>query len=418
MRQTASLWTDWRWGDRSVPVVISSAHPDCAGPHLSERTIMAASEPETEKHIILCLVADEQVIDRFPAAVRYLQVGIIDEPISVVLVVPDHPRADDLVSGPTKMIRHRLMSSWPLGRWAMRGVIADVLRHLDSLDQSATVIVHGLALSVVPLAAAIAEAVDCEFVLNVASTNALDDRNLMRWMDRASAIVTPAEAIRRAVGASPLASKAAEIVPLGVMCDRAPSGFNQSENDPVLLFVGALTAEAGADALLRAAKQTLRTHPNLRLFILGRGPAEASLRHLAAALDISAQVTFTGRIEHMRAAMRASDIFCMPAALTAFREEPIHALASGMAVVAAEGVYCDGLVHRQTALRFPDGDEHAMADRFDTLLDDPEAARVLAATGQAYARSHHAVSRMVADYVRIYRKLAGRHDSLPMPGGG
>ncbi len=378
---------------------------------------MAVSEPEIEQRIALCLVADEQVIDRFPTAVRYLQVGLIDEPINVMLVVPDHPRAAALTSGPTTVIRHRPMP-WPLGHWAPRGVIADVLRHVETLKQNTTVIVHCLTLSAAPLAAAIAEAVEGEFVLNVASTSVIEDRQLMRWLDHASEIITPAEAIHRAIRASPLASKTADIVPLGVSSDGVPAAFSQPDNDPVLLFAGSLTENAGADALLRAMKQTLRTHPNLRLFVLGRGPAESSLRHLVAGLDISANVTFTGRIEHMRSAMRVSDIFCMPAALRVFREEPIHALAAGMAVVAAEGIYCDGLVHRQTALLFPDGDEHTMAEQFDFLLSDPERSRAMAATGQAYARSHHAVSRMVADYVRIYRKLAGRHDSLPMTDGG
>ncbi len=378
---------------------------------------MAAADSETTKRIILCLVADEHVIDRFPAAVRYLQVGLIDEPINVILVVPDHPRAATLASGPTVVIRHRPMP-WVLRHWAPRGVIADVLRRIESIEQSATVIVHCLALSAAPLGAAIAEAVHSEYILNVASTAVLEDRHLMRWLGHASEIITPAEDIHRAILASPLASKPADVVPLGVLSDSAPAAFGQPKNDPVLMFAGALTEDAGVDALLRAAKQTLRNHPNLRLFILGRGPAETSLRHLAGALDISSRVTFTGRIEHMRAAMRGSDVFCVPRALRVFREEPIHALASGMAVVAAEGAYCDGLVHRQTALLFPDGDEHEMADRFDRLLADPETSRAMAATGQAYARSHHSVSRMVADYVRIYRKLAGRQDSLPIADAG
>ncbi len=376
---------------------------------------MAAAESDCEKRIILCLVADEQVIDRFPAAVRYLQVGLIDEPVSVILVVPDHPRADTLATGPTAVIRHRPMP-WVLRHWAPRGVIADVLRRIETIEKGASVIVHCLALSAAPLAAAIAEAVESEFVLNVASTVVLEDRHLMRWLGHASEIITPAEDIHRAILASPLASQSADVVPLGVLSDSAPAAFSHPRNDPVLMFAGALTEEAGVDALLRAAKQTLRNHPNLRLFILGRGPAEASLRHLAGALEIADSVTFTGRIEHMRAAMRGSDIFCVPRALRVFREEPIHALAAGMAVVAAEGVYCDGLVHRQTALLFPDGDEHEMADRFDRLLADPEASRAMGATGQAYARSHHGVSRMVDEYVRIYRKLVGRHDSLPMAG--
>ena len=379
-------------------------------------TAVATASPDKSQRFVLCLVADEEVVERFPAVVRYLQVGLIDEPIDVILVLPDNKRALSLASGPTHTITHRKLG-WPYSRWVQRTVIADVQERIEGLPKDRVVIVHGLVLSTAPLAAAIAEATGSELVLHVASTAVLNDLELMRRLERASALITPAAGIHRAIKASPLATKSAKVVHPGMVTGDAPAAFRDARTSPVLIYAGPLTEDCGADALLRSVRRVLSRHSTLQVFIIGKGPAEASLRHLAASLGISLNVTFTGRVEHLRSAMAAGDVFCLPRKLPVFREEPILALATGLAIVAVDGALCDGLVHRQTALLFPDRDEIQMTEHIDHLLENPEFARTMAATGQAHARSHYSVSRMVSDHVRIYRDLVVRHNTLSMPAG-
>ena len=374
---------------------------------------MSAAKSDHSQRLILCLVADEEAIERFPAVVRYLQVGLIDEPVKVILVVPEHNRASTLISGPTSVLSYSKMS-WPFRHWTVRTLISKVQQKIDSIQHDATVIVHGLALTTAPLAAAIATATGGELVLNVSSAAMMDDLDLMRWLDHASALVTPVEAIREAIKTSPLAAKSAEVIPLGVVSEDAPAAFNEPQNTPTVVYAGALTADAGLDTLLLATRHVLQKRAGLQLFILGKGPAESQLRHMAESLNIGLNVTFTGRLEHLRAAMRAADVFCLPHALPVFREELIHAMALGLVVIAARGSFCDDLIDRQTALLFPERDEIELARRIDDLLDQPELARTIAATGQARARSHHSVSKMVAGFLRLYRQLGSRHETLPI----
>lgn len=374
---------------------------------------MSAAQSDHSQRFILCLVADEEVIERFPAAVRYLQVGLIDEPVDVILVVTEHSRASSIVSGPTTVIRHRRLQ-WPFRYWSRRNLVAAVQEKIDSIQRDATVIVHGLALTTAPLAAAIASATGGELILNVSSVTMMASPELTRWLDRAAALVTPVEAIRQAIKASALASKSAEVIPPGVVSEDAPAAFKNSQNTPTVVYAGALAPEAGVDTLLLATRHVLRQHPNLQLFVLGKGSAESNLRQMAESLNIALNVTFAGRLEHLRAAMRAADIFCLPHAQPVFREEPIHAMALGLTVIAAEGAFCDGLVNHQTAVLFPERDEIKLAQRIDDLLNHPDMARTIAATGQARARSHYSVSGMVSNFLRLYRELCGRHEILPI----
>lgn len=383
------------------------------GRHLVGSVAVVETSSESLPRLILCLVADEDVIDRFPTAVRFLQVGLVDEPVDVILVVQEHNRAKSLVSGPTSVVEYRKLT-WPFRHWIGRNVIAEVGERINALHHDGTIIVQGLTLSTAPMAASIATQLGAELVLEVASVAGLQEADSLRALSQASAFIAPTEAIRSVLKASPLEARSVEIIRPGVQTDDAPAAFSDTQRAPSLVFAGALHARSGVDTLLRATKRVLRRHPNVQLFVIGKGPAEGDFRHLARSLDISLNVTFAGRLEPSRPALRAADIFCLPSASPAFREEPIHAMASGLAIVAARGGQCDGLVHRQTALLFAEQDEEDMAAQVCWYLENPRTAKTIGATAQAYAREHHSVSRMVSDYLRVYRRLAGRLGTLSL----
>ncbi|MCD4669278.1 MAG: glycosyltransferase family 4 protein, partial [Actinomycetia bacterium] len=205
-----------------------------------------------------------------------------------------------------------------------------------------------------------------------------------------------------------------ELVPVGVPAKSSPSAFSNQLRSPSLVVAGELTPDAGVETLLHAVKRVLPHHPTLAVFVIGKGPTEQSLRHLANALGIGLHVTFTGRLEHWRTAMEAADIFCLPGLCNVFREEPLHALATGLAIVASEDSPYEELANEETALLFPPGNIEKLADQLRALLDNPERARIFAATAQAQARSCHSASRMIADHVRIYNQVAVRNSSIPI----
>lgn len=370
--------------------------------------------PGSSRRLVLCLVADDDVMDRFPVAARFLQIGLIDEPVDVVLVAPEHGRLGDLAGGHTAVVTYR-RPRWPLRSRAFRR-IADLVRtRIDALARTRDVIVHGLSLTAAPLASMIREAAEGDMVLNVSSAFALKNPDLLPYLDEAAALISPAAAVQEILAASPLTSRKLETVPFGVAADDAPAAFRSRHSDPTILYAGGLTPEAGVDDLFQAMSSLTGRHPTLQTFVLGRGQAEPALRRSVDALGIASRVTLAGPVEQLRAAMRGADIFCVPRAVPVFREEPIHALAAGLALVCAAGVMVDGLMHRHSAMLFPSGDVPALAEQIDFLLENREFARSMAATGQAYARSHHSVSGMVKNYLSIYRGLANRHHTLSMP---
>jgi glycosyltransferase involved in cell wall biosynthesis len=195
----------------------------------------------------------------------------------------------------------------------------------------------------------------------------------------------------------------------------APAAFSNTQRAPSLVYVGTLSNDCTVDLLLRAAKLVLAHHPSLLIFIVGKGPAESTLRHLADSLEMNQNVTFTGKLEHWRLALEAADIFCLPGGQTVFREELVHAMATGLAVVAPANSICDNLLDDQTALLFPPDDHVRMAEQIGRLLEDQGLAHRLATTAQSQVRTGNSISHMVAEHVRIYARLDPRARTIPMP---
>ena len=74
--------------------------------------------------------------------------------------------------------------------------------------------------------------------------------------------------------------------------------FQIAPNDCLLCFCGRLGKEKNVDALLNYWSQTIRPEDHCQLLIIGDGPAKKELQAQAAALGISNQVHFAGKVPH------------------------------------------------------------------------------------------------------------------------
>lgn len=368
------------------------------------------------RRMLLCLVADESVAERFPTALRYLQIGLIDEPIDVLLLIPDTCAHLALDGGPTMLVQYH-HAQWPFSRWNVRAVVETVRCKAAAKPRESGIVVHGMSAGCARLAAVLAGSLNAELVLSVTTTMEMLDPDVAPYLDQAAVLITPSERIQGFLAKSRFAAKTTEMISIGAVAGATPVAFSNPQRAPVLVYAGSLTQDSGVAHVLRAAKRAISDHPALMIVILGRGPAEAELRRLAASLGIASNVTFAGRLEQWRTALGAADVFCQTGGQVQVSEEPLFAMATGLAIVAPQDSVCNGLRDQETALLFPADDHSQMGDRIRRLLGDHALARSLAATAQSYVRSHNSVARMVGEHARVYQRLGTKSDTLPMPKG-
>lgn len=124
-------------------------------------------------------------------------------------------------------------------------------------------------------------------------------RNLLK---RPEVVIAPSAPIRDELVANGVKMKACEVVPTGVDCSRfTPENYDKAFLERygllgkrVLLHVGRLSKEKQLDIVLNAVAKLAPRIPDLRLLVVGKGPAEDEYRALAKRLRVDDRVTFAG----------------------------------------------------------------------------------------------------------------------------
>jgi glycosyltransferase involved in cell wall biosynthesis len=243
-------------------------------------------------------------------------------------------------------------------------------------------------------------------------------RRVVRLADRALAgsvdcFVANAEAVRDALlGHLRPRRPRIEVIPNGFDLRPPPPGppraelraaLGVREDETLLLAVGRLAPQKDYPRLLDAVAR-LAGRPGLRLAIAGDGPERPRLEALLRERPLP--VALLGTRRDVPDLLRAADLFVLSSHIEGFpnvvgeallAERPVVATAAGgVPEVLRDGV--DGRV-------VPVGDAEALAGAIAELLDAPEAARRMAASGARRVRESFSLEAMVRRTEALYDAL-------------
>lgn len=171
---------------------------------------------------------------------------------------------------------------------------------------------------------------------------------------------------------------------------------------PVVVCVSRLVTRKGQDTLIRAMRRIRRRVPDAALLVVGGGPAERRLRHLAREAP-PGSVVFAGQVsaEDLPRYHVAGDVFAMPCRnrLGGLEVEGwgivfIEAAAAGRPVVVGDsGGARETLRDGETGFLIDGDDVAEVADAVATLLADPDLAAAMGKAGRARVEAGYAWSR-------------------------
>jgi glycosyltransferase involved in cell wall biosynthesis len=243
-------------------------------------------------------------------------------------------------------------------------------------------------------------------------------RRVVRFADRALAgsvdcFVANAEAVRDALlGHLRPRRPRIEVIPNGFDLRPPPPGPGRDElraalgvgaADTLLLAVGRLAPQKDYPTLLDALAR-LSGRLGLRLAIAGDGPERPRLEALLRERPLP--VTLLGTRRDVPELLRAADLFVLSSSIEGFPNVVGEALLAERPVVATAAggvpeVMRDGIDGRVV----PVGDADALARAIASLLDDPEAARRMAASGARRVRESFSLAAMVRRTEALYDAL-------------
>ncbi|MHA1314108.1 MAG: glycosyltransferase family 4 protein [Candidatus Helarchaeota archaeon] len=193
------------------------------------------------------------------------------------------------------------------------------------------------------------------------------------------------------------------------------SSFNQElsirdkylEYENIILFVGRLVAQKNVDFLIKAAKNVLKTHPDVLFLIIGDGPEREHLDKLVKELEIRDNVIFKGKIENKDLIKNyfISDIFVLPSNYEGWGLVCIEALAARKPVImtntgCADEVVIDG----HNGYVIPIGDVQTLAKKIIYLIENPEVRKQMGQFGWESIQGKYSLKENAFQYRDLFRK--------------
>ena len=185
------------------------------------------------------------------------------------------------------------------------------------------------------------------------------------------------------------------------------------ENKHVLGFIGSFYAYEGLCLLLQALPRVLSRAPDVRVLLVGGGPAESRLKRKAAEFGVEDKVFFIGRVPHAEVQRYYSlvDILVYPRYSMRLTEivtplKPLEAMAQGRLVLASDvGGHRELIQDGVTGILFKPHDSQDMAVKITDLLDHPERWENLRLAARRFVETERTWPLSVARYKKVYESL-------------
>ena len=172
-----------------------------------------------------------------------------------------------------------------------------------------------------------------------------------------------------------------------------------------IVSVGALYPVKGFTYLIRALKKVVAVRPNVRLSLVGVGPLSQSLKQEVEELGIRERVDFQGWLPpaQVKKELLSSQLMVLPSLSEGLGRVLIEAMACGLPIVATNIGGIPELVHKDVGFLVPSRDSAALAEKMIWLLEHPERAEAMGATGRRNVQRTYSTDRYVDSYRSLFR---------------
>jgi len=179
-----------------------------------------------------------------------------------------------------------------------------------------------------------------------------------------------------------------------------------TDDYPVIGTIGRLVYQKGFSHFLEAARYVYSKKQKVRFVIVGQGPEEAALKHLAESLGISQVCTFAGLRFDVAPILSAFDLFVLSSVLEGLPRIVIEAMAMKRPIIATDidGVR-EELTHNETGLLVPPANSKALANAILSLLEDRDKARQLGSEARKRAEQLFDLENTIKRVENLYEEV-------------
>jgi glycogen synthase len=182
---------------------------------------------------------------------------------------------------------------------------------------------------------------------------------------------------------------------------------SQQPPSTIFAYIGRLATEKGLPVLLRACRQLSRAGFSFHLKIVGDGPERSALEKTAQEFGLTAYTDFIGPVPLAAMPELLANVSAVVMPSVCEDVAPLVAIEQmmeGRLLIASDigglGETVDGV-----GLKFPAGDDTALANCMRQVIENPALTAQLGEKAKLHAVKLFTEERMVADHVRLYKQI-------------
>jgi len=174
-------------------------------------------------------------------------------------------------------------------------------------------------------------------------------------------------------------------------------------------FTGRIAPAKNLDILLKAFAEALSEKHDIQLVIIGHGEQQPDLERLAAELNISNSVIWTGFRSDIPHLLAGLDIYVQPSSNEGLSLSLLEAMAAGKVVIATDvGGTSEVVTENVTGILIPPHSVKALKSAITQLLGNEQLRTDLANAGRERILSEFGNSKMIQSYWKLYEKYLKR----------
>lgn len=196
--------------------------------------------------------------------------------------------------------------------------------------------------------------------------------------------------------------------------EKARDQWEVKEGQVVITSIARLHPQKGQDNLLLAAKDVVKTHPEVLFILAGDGEDRSRLEQLRDHLQLQQHVRFGGHIEDVPSLLAATDIFCHPSLHDGLPNAVVEAMIAGTSVVASAvggipEIIEDGVTGRLT----PAHDIDALVTVLREFIEHPDETLRYRKPAQEKVRAEYSLKTNTIQFEKLLQEELDAYRSAP-----